>query len=643
MNLKKSGSDFQQEQAKEWVNSKLFIPSAYLFCAYTASVNFSFFLSLGNAFLGYFIFFSILALLVIIITLKKQFLGRIEIIIQIILLSAVIIFPFINRTCLQKTDELPFKSGRVLSVEKHRYSSKLSVISSEKIKCAVFVPSEISINPGDEYVFSGNFSKITSSRSDLFAENFDLVYFYNEKDIILLHKPSLRIRIKKHIEFTIKNLYQVQTASILKALLLGNQNSVSKDTIRHFTRAGTLHLLAASGLHVGIAGALPLLILPFIFRNRKAVIAGGSIFILVFLLITDMPVSLVRASAMFFISALFIAIDRKNISINSLFLSGLTIGILSPKEMFSLGFQLSFLATLGIIIFYGYFKNIFSQLKFLSTSLAMTFSAQIFIFPLIVLKLNQINFTGILSNIILVPYYSFLLIISGSSLILSSVFSSIAKYLSMPVEYMTNFSITIVKFLSSLNGHFQTDNKEGILIILFILPIIPFFIRKFKIPKLIPITFILLSQLSMLFILSANNVIKYENGGFCGGITIQRENDIYRLKGNFNEDNTDELTKEFIINDYGKISVEINPDNPENLYYCKSFIRKVKISEFHSEYASFSGGFLQILNLCENEGIKICIKRKNNILDNSSKSVKLLQPIREGRKNARTWAQREKH
>ncbi len=554
----------------------------------------------------------------------------------------MIVIPLLNRPELNNTDGVSFNSGTVISVEKYRYSSKVSVISHGKIKCAVFIPSDIEINPGDQYVFSGKFKKINSSKSSLFADNFDFVYYYDEKDIILLHKPSIRCRIKKEIENRISALYKTETASIIKALLLGNQNSVSKETIRNFTRAGTLHLLAASGLHVGIAGALPLFILPFIFRNRKAVIAGGAIFILLFLLITDMPVSLLRASVMFFISAFFIILDRKNISINSLFLSGLLIGILSPKELFSLGFQLSFLATLGIIIFFDYFRSIFFQFKFLSSSLAMTFSAQIFIFPLIMMKLNQINFTGIISNIILVPYYSFLLIASGISVILSFFIRSAENIISLPVEYLTDFSISIVKFLSSLNGHFQTEDGKAVLILLYMLPLIPFILRKVKFPKPLPVFIILLSQMSMFFILSSKNIRKYDNGGVCGEITIQRENDIYRIKGNFDEENTDKLAKEFILNDYGKISVEISQNTPENLYHCKNFMQKVKTAEFHSEYPSFSGGFLQILSLCENEGIKICIKGKNKLLDNSAESVKL-SPMREGRDNARTWAQREKH
>jgi len=584
----------------------------------------------------------LLSILLLIITLKKQNLCKSGIAVQLLFLFIIIAIPFLRLPESINPETVSFKNGIVLSIEKYRYSSKVSVVNEKKNKCAVFAPSDISINPGDTYLFTGKFSKIESSRTDLFTENFDLLYYYNDNDIIIKRLPSYRIRLKKRIENTILAIYKPQTASVIKALLLGNQNDVSKETIRSFTRAGTLHLLAASGLHVGIAGALPLFILPFIFRNRKAVISGGAIFILLFLLITDMPVSLVRASVMFFFSAFFMMLDRKNISINSLFLSGLAIGIFSPKEIYSLGFQLSFLATLGIIIFYDYFKTIFSNLKLLSSSLSMTFAAQVFIFPLIVLKLNQINFTGILSNIILVPYYSFLLIASGVSVIASFLFTYSGKLLSIPVEYLTDYSIRIVNSLSSLNGHFRTNNYQIILITLFILPLIPFFFKKVKLHKIIPIIIILISQLSMFIILSSQKVKKYENGGDCGSITIQRENDIYKLKGIFNEENISELTDEFIFNDYGYVSVEIDNNSSENLYYCRIFMNKVKTSEFHSEYASFSDAFLKILTLCEKDGIKICIKRQNNILDNSAESVKFLT-MREGRKNARTWAQREKH
>ena len=104
-------------------------------------------------------------------------------------------------------------------------------MNEKKNKCVVFVPSDILINPGDTYVFSGKFSKVDSSRTDLFAENFDLLYYYNDNDIVIKRLPSYRIRLKKRIEKTIQALYRPQTAPVIKALLLGNQNDVSKEKI----------------------------------------------------------------------------------------------------------------------------------------------------------------------------------------------------------------------------------------------------------------------------------------------------------------------------------------------------------------------------------------------------------------------------
>ncbi len=245
--------------------------------------------------------------------------------------------------------------------------------------------------------------------------------FAEDKDITVTEAspPTLREEMRRSLLKRTDRLFNHRTASILKALYTGNKSRIDKRTLINFRDAGVLHVLAASGLHVGIIAAIPLLLLIFPL-TRKSVTSVSLILVILYLYITDAPVSLMRASIMFSLFYFQSLLDRERNILNILMLTGSCILILHPWEIFNPGFQLSFGATTGILVFYKQYKSSLTGLPGpVRNSFALTLSAQVLTIPCIFYHLEQINLIGLISNLLIIPLISLLLILSLLSLALS--------------------------------------------------------------------------------------------------------------------------------------------------------------------------------------------------------------------------------
>jgi ComEC/Rec2-related protein len=284
--------------------------------------------------------------------------------------------------------------------------------------------------------------------------------------------------MQKNLLIRIDSIFRQPAAGVIKALLTGNQNYVDKNVILSYRNSGVLHTLAASGMHVGIFAAIPaFLLLPF-FRKNIALL-GSFLSVLLYLYITDLPVSLIRAVIMFGFFYLQSILFRNRNVFNYLMLTGSIILIISPWEIFSPGFQLSFGATAGIIMFYRqYLKSLKNLPSFISGTIAVTLSAQVFTIPVIIFHMNQFNTAGIVSNILIIPLIS---IIMGSSL-----FSILISFISTPAalltglipEYVFRLSFLITGFLSDLKLNFFVYNITPAISVLMLISLAPLFNNK---------------------------------------------------------------------------------------------------------------------------------------------------------------------
>lgn len=164
------------------------------------------------------------------------------------------------------------------------------------------------------------------------------------------YSQALREKLEKLIEQTSLGK---ETQNFLITVLFGDRDFMSPELRDLFADAGVAHLLALSGMHIGIIGGIFLMLLfPLNFFGKfKTRLMLTTLLLWGYAFISGMAASTVRACVMCSFAAIGIALERKGGSLNSLFTAAFVILIFSPLALFDIGFSLSFICVASIIIF----------------------------------------------------------------------------------------------------------------------------------------------------------------------------------------------------------------------------------------------------------------------------------------------------
>ena len=151
--------------------------------------------------------------------------------------------------------------------------------------------------------------------------------------------------------------------AIASALILGYKNDISKELKQDYSKVGAMHILAVSGLHIGVVYLLIewlLKLLKWLHHNRWIKLLLILLCLWGYALLTGMSPSVVRAGLMFSLMAIANTFYRKNSTFNSIAASALLILVVDPLLVFNVGFQLSYIAVMGIILFQPIVSECFS-------------------------------------------------------------------------------------------------------------------------------------------------------------------------------------------------------------------------------------------------------------------------------------------
>ena len=275
-----------------------------------------------------------------------------------------------------------------------------------------------------------------------------------------------RIRIKllmKIDSFWHKNLLPLEKAgkeykdgiAIIAAMTLGDKSMISNKVKEDFSSAGASHILALSGLHLGIIYWILTLFLGK--RNKRNIIIQTVILLIIwtYVLMVGMPVSIIRAATMLTIYSLMGMINRDRMSLNTLAFTAIIMLIANPLSLWDTGFQLSFMATASILTVH---KNIIFMItprttlgNWIWANISIALSAQIGTAPLVAYYFGQIPCYFILVNLVVIPMASaiiFLSIIAWGVTTLSVSFNILFYGVSELAQAMYAFII----WVNGLNG-----------------------------------------------------------------------------------------------------------------------------------------------------------------------------------------------
>lgn len=265
----------------------------------------------------------------------------------------------------------------------------------------------------------------------------------------LIITNELRNSIIEKIEMILPD----KTNKLLEGILLGNKSKIQEDILENFKTSNLSHILSVSGAHTSyiILGVSYILIKSKI--SRKYVYIITIIVLLIFMFITNFTVSVIRACLMGILMMGAKIFHRKVDFASSISIALLITLLYNPFSINEIGLQLSYLGTIGIILFNKNIEKLFRKIKInkkISKLLSVAFSAQLMIMPIMALKFNTISLTFFISNILVSPILGIIMLLGFITVFTSFISYTMAKMLSIVLNLILEMLICISNFCSKL-------------------------------------------------------------------------------------------------------------------------------------------------------------------------------------------------
>lgn len=308
----------------------------------------------------------------------------------------------------------------------------------------------------------------------------------NKKEINL---ASILNDIKTNIIDKIEKIYRHTDArAIIKAVVIGDRSEITEELKDVFQVAGVMHILAISGLHVGIIAMVLFLLFSTISDNKLSK-SFKYIFIIIIMLgyaaITGFRPSVSRATLMFIVLLGAKLLNRPYNVYNSISIAAFLILLWQPLYLFDTGFILSFTATFFIIFLTPIMEStlkdcLFLLPDYLVKSLSVSASAWLGVMPLSAFFFYKISIISILSNILIVPVIGVIIIFALFSIFLSFLFLPLGNFLALVNNGLISLLIFIGEKLSLLPFAYRDIAQPGILSIAIYYIIIVFIFYSLK-------------------------------------------------------------------------------------------------------------------------------------------------------------------
>lgn len=288
--------------------------------------------------------------------------------------------------------------------------------------------------------------------------------FLKQHEFKILENRSFSLKgvaekIRTKIQNTLKKYDFTQDEfGVINALLLGQRQEISKELLQEYSRAGAIHILAVSGLHVGII----LLLLSYLFKPLERIKNGKYVKILLvvillwaFAFIAGLSASVVRAVTMFTFVAIGQVLSRRNSVEYSLITSMFLLLLIRPLFIFDVGFQLSYLAVFGIVWIQPKLYNLWQpKVKILNSVwqlFTVSIGAQVAILPISLFYFHQFPSLFILSNLIIVPVLGAILI-GGISVIILALLAILPQFLADLYGFAISAINQFISWISNQEG-----------------------------------------------------------------------------------------------------------------------------------------------------------------------------------------------
>lgn len=388
-----------------------------------------------------------------------------------------------------------------IGLEDYRYENNLSVIAGEKVSIKgivseypdiretnkrfiieldevsvfdkkfpaterVLVISDLypAIHYGDEVALSGKLEQIKNFSDD--GTNFDYKKWLAKDGVFYeMFYPSISVVSTDKGNPTISKLFLIREkfseklreninepdSALALGMLIGEKHALPKTILDDFKTAGVIHLVVLSGYNIALVSQFfmkTFSFLPTLFRT-----GAGGIAIILFVLMTGGGASAIRAAVMALIALLGIATGRTYDAGRALFVAGFLMLLENPNVlMFDPSFELSFLATLGLIYLTPLIHTHLGRWKprWLRELLSQTLATQIAVLPLLIYMSSSVSLLAIPANLLILPTVPFAMAGSFVAGLLGFIGHTIALPFSLLTSALLSYAILTAKFFAGL-------------------------------------------------------------------------------------------------------------------------------------------------------------------------------------------------
>jgi len=315
---------------------------------------------------------------------------------------------------------------------------------------------------------------------------FSYLNIWQEKDIqkigeddtnfLLSFSLSARDKIKEITNKTLPPPYN----HLLVGMLLGEKGFIPPYLKEVFTEAGIMHILAVSGLHVGIIAMALLFFLNMLRLPNKPKLFTLMLILIMYASITGFRPSVLRATIMFILLIGGKLLNRsRNLNI-SLFFAAFLILLCNPLILYDAGFLLSFMVTFSIINLSPILQGLFSKIVvWIKNPLAVSTAAWIGIFPLSAYFFNKVSIISIVSNIFIIPLTGIAVILGFATLFIGLASIPLAVIIANVNYLVLNLITLIAKSFSSLPFAFIYVAQPSVIIVILYYLTVFFIIEMF--------------------------------------------------------------------------------------------------------------------------------------------------------------------
>lgn len=294
------------------------------------------------------------------------------------------------------------------------------------------------------------------------------VEYETRQELSSLERTRLKVAdFRNEIEQKMKEQHiEGQEYAVVSAMALGDKSALDKETKESYSVAGASHILAVSGLHIGIIFQFIILLLGGK-RRSWLTICLSAMAIWAYVVLIGMPASAIRSAMLISIYGFAVLARRQSMPLGTLALAYIIMLLFNPSNLYDISFQMSFLAVLSILLFHPRLSALLSPTHCISRwawqLLCISASAQIGTFPLIAYYFGRISCYSLLTSFIAIPAAALILYLCVSLLLLlmvpsisigcvSSISDALTTWVAGGLVSITQFINTAFRLIALLPG-----------------------------------------------------------------------------------------------------------------------------------------------------------------------------------------------